>query len=166
MSIHRVQHAHCSIARTLALLGDTWLPLILRDVLLGVRRFDEMERDLGIASNMLSNRLTLLRDRGLIRREPYQTRPTRYLYLPTEKGVELFDVLLTMMAFGDRHLCEDEGPPMVVRHLACGLITHPRTVCQHCGNVLTLHNTTALAGPGAKPTPGTRVLATTLPPWK
>ena len=100
----------CSIARTLAVMGEAWTPLILRDVVFGVCKFDEIQRDLGIATNVLADRLGTLVEHGLLTREPYQQKPLRYRYELTEKGAELLPVLLSLMRWGDRWTAGDAGP--------------------------------------------------------
>jgi DNA-binding HxlR family transcriptional regulator len=104
---------NCSIARTLELVGDRWTLLILRDVFLGRRRFDELQESLGIATNVLSDRLARLVDDGILERRPYGERPDRFEYLLTERGRELRVVLLALMQWGDRHV--SPKPPRVAR---------------------------------------------------
>ena len=112
----------CSIARTLALVGDRWTLLVLRDVVNGVGRFDELAGHLGIARNILSGRLARLEQAGLVERIPYQEPGARErrAYRLTGPGRELVPILLAFMAWGDRHLAGPEGPPAVVRHADCG----------------------------------------------
>ena len=160
----RSHHMHCSIARTLDVLGGVWGALVLRDVGFGVRRFDEMHRDLGVASNVLSSRLAHLREQGVVKRVRYPGRPRRYEDVATERGKELLLVLLAMLAFGDRFLGARGGPPVRLRHEGCGRIAWPRIVCDACEGVLVFDEVTVLAGPGAKTAPGTMVLPSRLPP--
>jgi DNA-binding HxlR family transcriptional regulator len=112
----------CSIARTLALVGDRWTLLVLRDVVNGVGRFDELAGHLGIARNILSGRLARLEQAGLVERAAYQEPGARerHAYRLTGPGRELVPILLAFMAWGDRHLAGPEGPPAVVRHADCG----------------------------------------------
>jgi DNA-binding HxlR family transcriptional regulator len=112
----------CSIARTLALVGDRWTLLVLRDVANGVRRFDELAGHLGIARNVLSRRLARLTDEGLVERSAYREPGARerHQYRLSQAGRDLVPVLLAFMAWGDRHLAGPEGPPVVVRHADCG----------------------------------------------
>src|SRR4029453_3360076 len=114
----------CSIARTLDAAGEWWSPLIVRDVHLGITRFDDLRRDLGISRKVLSERLERLVDQGVLERRAYSQRPPRYEYLLTQKGRELVDVLLAMMAWGDRWTAGSAGPPLLLRHDACGELTH------------------------------------------
>ena len=149
----------CSIARATDLFGDAWTALIMRDVLLGVTRFDDIAEDLGISRKVLAARLTRLVAEGVLTRERYQERPPREHYRATEKGAELYPVLLALMDWGDRWYAGAAGPPALVHHHDCGRDTTPVTVCAQCGEPLTAANTTQLPGPGGRIGPGTRVLA-------
>ena len=104
----------CSIARTLEVIGDRWTLLILRDAFRGVRRFDELQHDLGIARNVLTDRLHKLVDHGVLEKTPYQYRPARYEYRLTPKGVDLSPALVALMRWGDKWLSEDGRPPIVL----------------------------------------------------
>ncbi len=130
----------CSIARTLDVVGERWSLLILRDAFYGVRRFEELQRSLGIARNVLSDRLGKLVEQGVLRKELYEDRPPRHEYRLTEKGRDLFPVLLAMAAWGDRW--ESDGQPVQLTHEACGQVTHPVPACEHCGERLTPWNVT------------------------
>jgi DNA-binding HxlR family transcriptional regulator len=124
---------NCSIARALEVLGDRWTLLIIRDAFLRVRRFEDFQRDLGVARNVLADRLGRLVDEGILKRVRYQERPERYEYRLTEKGVDLWPVTMALMHWGDRHYAPDEGRPRVIRHRACGGETSPRLRCERCG---------------------------------
>src|SRR5256714_8744497 len=102
--------AACSIARTLDVIGEPWSPLILRDVWAGFSRFEQLQADLGISRKVLTERLNHLVDAGVLERRPYDNRP-RYEYHLTEKGLELFDVLMVMTTWGDKWLAGKAGPP-------------------------------------------------------
>src|ERR1039458_8415602 len=93
----------CSIAGALEVVGERWSLLIVRDVLLGVRRFDELQADLGVARNVLQTRLTRLVDEGVLRRHLYQERPKRYEYLLTDKGLDLWPTIVALLQWGDKH---------------------------------------------------------------
>jgi DNA-binding HxlR family transcriptional regulator len=103
----------CSIARSLELVGDRWTLLIVRDLVLGLSRFDEFLESLGVASNVLTDRLNRLVDEGIAQRVPYSERPERFEYRLTAKGRELGLVLLALMQWGDRHI--SEKPPRIAR---------------------------------------------------
>src|SRR5687768_10964681 len=87
----------CSIARTVDLAGDWWTPLVMREALYGARRFEQFQRRLGLSRNVLTQRLDRLVEQGLLERSPYQERPTRHEYTPTEKGRDFFGVLAAMI---------------------------------------------------------------------
>jgi DNA-binding HxlR family transcriptional regulator len=138
----------CSIAKTLELIGERWTLLVIRDVFNGNRRFGEMQRSLGVARNVLSNRLQRLVDEGILERRPYQDRPARHEYFLTEKGLDLWPTMIALLDFGDRHLSEG-GPPMVIRHKGeCGGVVDGRGICGSCGKVLTARDARAEDGPG------------------
>jgi DNA-binding HxlR family transcriptional regulator len=124
----------CSIARTLDVIGFS--------------RFEQLQADLGISRKVLTERLNHLVDRGVIERRPYDQRP-RYEYVLTGKGRELVDVLMVMVAWGDKWLAATAGPPVLYRHHACGEISHVDLVCAHCGKPMHADDIDVLPGPGA-----------------
>ncbi|POM25909.1 putative HTH-type transcriptional regulator YybR [Actinomadura rubteroloni] len=139
---------NCSVARSLEVVGDRWTLLVVRAVFEGHRRFDDFQDDLGIARNVLTDRLTRLCDEGLLRRVRYQERPDRFEYRPTRKCVELWPAMMTLMLWGDRYYAPD-GPPRVVAHRGCtGTITSALT-CSACGAALGPGDVVSLDGPGA-----------------
>jgi DNA-binding HxlR family transcriptional regulator len=138
----------CSIARTLEVLGERWTLLIIRDVFSRRRRFDQIQENLGIARNVLSARLEWLVAEGILEKRPYQQRPPRYEYYLTEKGLELWPVMVSMMHWGDRHLT-DTGPPVVIRHKDCGGPADDRGICERCGERLDARDAYTEHGPGA-----------------
>ena len=141
----------CSIARTLDVAGEPWSPLIVRDVWLGVRRFDEIRRDLGVSRKVLSERLRWLVEQGVLERRAYSERPPRYEYVLTEKGSEFVEVLLAITAWGDRWTAGEEGPPALIRHTSCGELTHGELHCARCGERLRASDVEVEAGPGSRP---------------
>ncbi len=149
----------CSIARTLEVIGDWWTPLILRDVYLGLTRFDQMQRNLGLSRKVLAARLDALVDDRLLERRAYQERPVRHEYVLTDKGRDLAPVLMALMAWGDRWTAGDAGPPMRLRHDSCGEWTTPTITCSECGEPLTADEVTVAPGPGGRVGPGTREIA-------
>ena len=130
----------CSIARTLELVGERWALLALREVFLGVRRFDAIQRNTSAPRDILSARLHKLLGVGLLERRQYQERPARFEYRLTEAGRDLLPVLLTLMDWGDRHLADGE-PPFTYRH-RCGADFKPVLVCQACGEPVTRRDLT------------------------
>ncbi|MFD5075317.1 winged helix-turn-helix transcriptional regulator [Streptomyces sp. NPDC058371] len=122
----------CSIADTLALVGEKYSLLVLREVSLGATRFDQLARNIGAPRDVLTARLKRLVDVGVLEKVEYSERPKRYEYRPTPAGLELESVLLTLMAWGDRHLQEGGFRPMVLEH-TCGNELVPQVVCRECG---------------------------------
>jgi len=120
----------CSVARTLAIIGDRWSFLILREGWYGVRRFEEMRENLGIATNILADRLARLVQSGVLRKVPYNS-GDRFEYRFTEMGLDLYKPMLVMMAWGDRWLA-DGKPPLRLRHKACGQDFSAIVACSEC----------------------------------
>jgi DNA-binding HxlR family transcriptional regulator len=139
----------CSIARTLDVAGEPWSPLILRDVYVGISRFDEIQRDLGISRKVLTQRLNWLVDQGMLARRPYSERPPRSEYVLTDKGMDFCSVLLAMTAWGDRWTAGPEGPPVRHRHRTCGQLTHVELHCARCGEPMHAADVIVEPGPGA-----------------
>jgi DNA-binding HxlR family transcriptional regulator len=129
------EQTDCSIAATLGLIGDRWTLLILRDAFRGVRRFSDFEQDLGIAKNLLSDRLRKLVDGGVLERVPYQDRPVRCEYILTAKGQELSPALISLMKWGDRWFADGE-PPTVLVHDRCGTPLTQQVLCPACDEVV------------------------------
>jgi DNA-binding HxlR family transcriptional regulator len=138
----------CSIARTLEVAGEPWSPLIIRDIWVGVTRFDELQRDLGISRKVLAERLKWLVAQGVLEQRVYSERPLRHEYLLTQKGSELADLLLAIMAWGDRWTGGDAGPPVLLRHQRCGELTHAELRCARCGRPLHASDVRVEPGPG------------------
>jgi DNA-binding HxlR family transcriptional regulator len=143
---------NCSVARALEVLGDRWTLLVIRDAFLGVRRFDDFQRDLGVARNVLSDRLQRLTEEGLLERHRYQERPERFEYRLSRKGIDLWPAIVTLMKWGDRYYAPPDGPPRVVRHRECGGEITEQLTCATCGAPLTARDVYTEPGPGA-PTP-------------
>lgn len=137
-----------SVSRALALIGDQWTLLILREALFGVRRYGQLARNLGIPRPTLSARLRSLVDSGLLERVPYSHDPERFEYRLTEAGRDLFGAAAMLMRWGDRYLAGPDGPPIVLRHSECGEIVEPVLTCRACGGQITPHNVTPEPGPG------------------
>jgi DNA-binding HxlR family transcriptional regulator len=140
----------CSIARSAAIAGDPWVLLIVRDVALGLHRFDELQRDLGAATNVLSQRLERLVEGGLLQRERYSQRPDRFDYHLTDKGRDLVPILLALTAWGDRWEAGDAGPPLIIRHQTCGTHTQATVTCGSCGGELIAEQVDYRPGPGGR----------------
>ena len=138
----------CSIARSLEVLGERWTLLIVRDAILGLRRFDDFQHSLGVARNVLTDRLGRLVDAGILERVPYQDRPVRYEYQLTPMGQTLAVPVVALMQWGDRYLAGPTGPPRVVRHHECGGKVQATLVCAKCHDVVRPADIDVLPGPG------------------
>jgi DNA-binding HxlR family transcriptional regulator len=144
----------CSIARTLELIGERWTILILRESFLGTRRFDDFQRELGVARNVLQTRLERLVDAGILSRVQYQERPARHEYRLTRKGVDLWPIIVALLKWGDKHAAPGE-PPVVLEHKECGGEVDDRRRCMKCGadleawDVIARRRQAAGAGPDA-----------------
>lgn len=141
---------NCSIAQGLEVFGEWWTLLIVRDLMLGVTRFDDLTDRLGIARNVLTARLDTLVEHGIVERVAYQDRPARYDYRLTEKGRDLWPVLNALRQWGDRWAAPD-GPPVEIVHRSCGHTTTAVPVCSECREPLSLAGVKAVRGPGATP---------------
>ena len=122
----------CSVARTLEVVGEWWTMLVVREAFSGVRRFDDFQGRLGIARNVLAARLQSLVDHGVLERRQYQDRPPRCEYRLTEKGRDLYPVLIAMLTWGDKWTAGEAGPPLKLTH-ECGHDPEAILVCSHCG---------------------------------
>ena len=141
----------CSVAGALEAVGERWSLLIVRDIMLGLRRFDELQANLGIARNVLQARLTRLTDHGVIERRLYQEHPPRYEYRLTEKGLDLWPTVVALMNWGDRYAASQAGPPVLLEHRGCGGAVDEHRVCESCGAKLSVRDVRAVPGPGAPP---------------
>ncbi len=139
----------CSIARALEVVGERWSLLIIRDVFLGVRRFEDLQRELGIARNVLSARLEKLTADGILERRRYNERPPRDEFRLTEKGLDLWPSIVALMQWGDRYAPSPGGPPTVLEHRGCGGAVSAHRTCERCGAELEVRDIAAHAGPGA-----------------
>jgi len=136
MKWNELSEEHCSLARSLAVIGDRWTLLILRDAFLRVRRFDDFQARLGIARRVLQERLETLVEAGVLEKVPYQDRPLRHEYRLTQKGLDLYPVLLGLVHWGDAYYAGPEGPPMLHRHKTCGHDFRSVVTCSCCGEAL------------------------------
>jgi DNA-binding HxlR family transcriptional regulator len=135
-----------SVGRTLALVGERWTMLILREAFFGVRRYGQLARNLGIPRPTLSLRLRTLVDAGLLDRVPYASE--RFEYRLTDAGLDLFPAIVALMRWGDAHLAGPEGPPIVLRHNACHGPADPYLACRSCGGEIDTQGVTPERGAG------------------
>src|ERR1700750_919975 len=131
-----------SVGRALELVGERWTLLILREAFFGVRRFGQLARNLNIPRPTPSSRLRMLVDARLLERVPYSRDPERHEYRLTDAGRDLFGAIVTLMRWGDDHLPNPDGPPIMLRHNACGEFIDARLICAHCGEEITARNVT------------------------
>jgi DNA-binding HxlR family transcriptional regulator len=141
----------CAVAGALELVGERWTLLIVRELLMGVHRFDELAGDLGIARNVLQARLSGLVAHGLVYRRAYQDRPPRHEYRLTEAGLALWPVIVSLMQWGDDHLRWPNGPPVRLEHRGCGGELDAHRHCRRCGAALGPRDAWARPGTGAAP---------------
>ena len=139
----------CSIARSVAVIGDRWTLMILRDAFLGVRRFEAFQTRLGISRTIITERLKLLVDEGVLTKVPYQDRPVRHEYRLTQKGLDLYPVVMAIVHWGDRHYAGEAGAPLLHRHKTCGCDFAPVMTCSECHAPVGAREVETRAGPGA-----------------
>jgi DNA-binding HxlR family transcriptional regulator len=139
---------HCSVAQCLEVIGEWWSMLIIRDAFLGVTRFDDFQRRLGISRNVLNQRLAYLVEAGVFDKVPYSQHPPRCDYRLTDKGRDLWPVLTAMRQWGDHHAAPD-GPPVEVVHKGCGHVAEAVMTCSVCGEAIGPRDVRAVKGPGA-----------------
>ena len=173
----QLSELHCSVARTLDIVGERWTLLVLRDAFNGKRRFEEFTASLPVARNVLSKRLATLVEHGVLERRRYQERPERFEYRLTSAGRELYPVLIGLLQWGDRHLAGEDGPPLVVTHRGCTGHPESRVVCSECGGGVGAavehgavhgHSLAALVGPNPAQARGCSVAARrpdSMAPW-
>jgi DNA-binding HxlR family transcriptional regulator len=147
MKLKSFDHMNCSLAQTLEVIGERWTLLILRDAFFGRKRFEEFQKSLGIARNILTSRLNRLVDEGILEKRPVDA--GRFEYVLTPKGLELQPVLLSMTHWGDRHKPHAKGKRVVFVERATGEPIAPMAVRSADGRVLGPRDIKALPGPGS-----------------
>ena len=140
----------CAVARALAVVGDRWTLLILRDAFLGTRRFADFHRQLGVSRHRLSDRLNRLVDAGVFSREVYQQKPARHEYRLTRKGLALYPVLMSLAQWGCDWCDDGNGPPVEYVHGTCGEVMRPVLSCGECGERLQPAEVSPVIGPGLR----------------
>jgi DNA-binding HxlR family transcriptional regulator len=140
----------CSLARTLSVVGDRWTMLILRDVFLGIRRFEAIQQDLQLTPHRLSDRLRKLVRDGILRRVAYEEHRGRFEYRLTEKGFDLYPSIATMTAWGDRWMAGRAGVPVELVHQPCGHKIKPKLICPSCSLKIDARDLSARPGPALK----------------
>lgn len=148
---------NCTVGRAMAILGERWTVVVLRELFNGVRRFDDIQRHSGIPRQVLSDRLAMLVETDVVRREPYRPEGggrTRHEYRLTAKGLDLQPVLVAVARWGDRYLADPEGPPVDLVHRDCGAPLQPVLECAERHRVTDPREVVTVPGPGAKPFAG------------
>ena len=120
-----------SVSRALEVIGDKWSFMVVREAFFGNRRYDKIQMELGIAPNILTDRLSRLVARGIFQRRLYQHAPERYEYLLTDMGRDLYGPFVAMLAWGDRWLARGK-PPLLLRHSRCGQDFQASVICNEC----------------------------------
>jgi DNA-binding HxlR family transcriptional regulator len=150
MRWQQIETMTCSVARTLSVVGDRWTMLIIRDLFLGVRRFDAIQQDLRLTPHRLSDRLRKLVRDGILRRVEYEKRPHRFEYRLTEKGLDLYPLMATMTGWGDRWMTGRAGVPVELVHQPCGHSIRPELICPCCKSKIDAREMRARPGPALK----------------
>ncbi|MBN9596027.1 MAG: helix-turn-helix transcriptional regulator [Afipia sp.] len=149
MKWDRLDEEACSMSRTVSVIGDRWTLLILRDCFRRIRRFDEFQSRLGITRHLLAERLRKLVRQGVLRKVAYQERPKRYEYILTQKGLELHPIMMAIVHWGDVHMSDERGRPVLHQHKNCGHHFDPVMTCSVCHEPLAAKEVHVHPGPGA-----------------
>lgn len=139
----------CSVARSLSVVGDRWSMLILRSAFMSIRRFDDFQNILQIPRHILSTRLKKLVEFGVLNKVAYQQAPMRYEYRLSEKGVDLYPIILSLMAWGDKWMDGGLGAPLQLVHQGCGKVFTPVMTCSECHEPLNARSVKPILNPAA-----------------
>ena len=146
MKWENIDEQVCSVARALAIVGERWTLLIIRDAFKGTRRFEGFHKNLGVTRHRLSERLNSLVESGVMTKVPYSRNPERFEYRLTRKGLGLYPVLMSLSQWGDRWLADENGPPMTYWHSRCAQDCEPIMACSECGEALKPEEVSAKLG--------------------
>ena len=154
MKWDELEQEPCSMARTIGgVIGDRWTLLILRECFLRTRRFEGFQSALGITRHLLAERLKKLVRQGVLRRIPYQQSPKRHEYILTQKGLDLYPIMMALVHWGDTHMVDERGRPLLHQHRKCGKNFDPVMVCSERGEPLSAKEVHTHPGPGARKNP-------------
>lgn len=143
-----VSQQTCSISRSLAIFGDTWTLLVIRQIFLRIRRFSDIQASLGITKHRLSDRLNRLIEEDIIYKELYDAKANRYEYRLTERGLDIYPILMSITQWGNKWASDDDGDPVTYVHKSCGHVMNPVMICGHCGDKLDPTQVVVNVGPG------------------
>ncbi|HWK34856.1 helix-turn-helix domain-containing protein [Sphingomonas sp.] len=140
------------LERAIEVLGDRWTAQTIASAFGGTRRFNALQAVLGVAPNILAERLSRLVELGVLARRRYQDKPERFEYVLTPEGLDLFPLILELIRWGDRWLAGDAGPPQIIRHRPCGTVLKTRIICDQCGETVSVVSTSfdAVSDPPAR----------------
>jgi len=138
----------CSVARTLSIIGDRWTLLVIRDCFLGTRCFEDFQKQLKVTRHLLSDRLRKLVDRGILEKVTYTEHSRRFEYRLTEKGVDLFPIIMAIVRWGDQWMAEEGAPPIEYEHVNCGKKMKAVLCCSECHEEIQAKKIRPMIGPG------------------
>lgn len=143
---------NCTIQRALAIVGDRWSFVVMREVFNGIRRFDDMRTRTDIPRQVLSNRLARLVDEGMLRREPYREdgQRERHEYRLTQKGLDIYPVLVALNEWGARYYADRSGSPLAFEHRSCGAEVELALRCADGHDIGDYREVLPVPGPGAR----------------
>ena len=141
---------NCTVGRAMEILGERWTIVVLREVINGIRRFEDMRRHTTIPRQVLTNRLALLVEQGILRKEPYRAegQRVRHEYRLTEKGIALYPVFVAIAQWGDRYLADPAGPPVEFAHRDCGEVVRVVPTCAAGHEIDDVRRIASRPGPG------------------
>ena len=148
MRIADIDTQICSVARAIAVVGDSWTLMVLREAFMGTRRFEHFQRKIGLSRHRLADRLNKLVAHEVLEKRCYQDKPERFEYRLTAKGKALHPIMLTLAQWGNDWLSDDDGPPLAYNHTPCGHNTRATLHCDHCGGDIRPHDIRPTADSG------------------
>ncbi|MCF6288217.1 MAG: helix-turn-helix transcriptional regulator [Proteobacteria bacterium] len=143
-----IQDIPCSIAKSLAVIGDRWTLLIIRDCFLGTKRFDDFQKQIGVTRHVLSDRLNKLVEAQVLQKFEYQNKPTRYEYCLTQMGKDIFPIIISLAQWSNKWILAEDEVAIVYKHLQCDTITHAVMGCSNCGEEINPRDILPVFGPG------------------
>lgn len=149
MKWENINQQVCSISRSLAIIGDRWTFLIIRDLFIGVHRFNQLQSSSGINKHRLSDRLNRLVETGIVKKVRYSEHSNRYEYYLTEKGLDLYPVLMAMIEWGDRWEVDSDGVPLTIHHKVCDHQVNVQVRCDPCDQEVDPFSVEVKPGPGS-----------------